>query len=138
VRGFEFSLLPGAWGIARLDPSAAIPEWAASGAFASLSRTADELSIVCPEEAIPEGVRREGGWAMLKLAGPFAFDEVGILSAFLAPLAAAGVSVFAISTFDTDYVLVKAAALDTARKALASAAEGIRPPREGSSEGPKD
>jgi hypothetical protein len=127
----------GQWAIARLPPDAPMPEWAESAVFSCGTRTRDELSIVCPESAVPEGVRREGGWAMLKLAGPFPFTEVGILSAFLAPLAAAGVSVFAISTFDTDYVLVKAAALDRARKALASAAGRGRARREGHSDDPE-
>jgi len=111
----------GQWAIARLPPDAPIPEWAESAVFSCLTRNRDELSIVCAESAVPEGVRREGGWAMLKLAGPFAFDEVGILSAFLAPLAAEGISVFAISTFDTDYVLVRRTDLARALEALESA-----------------
>ena len=114
----------GRWAIARLPPGAPIPEWAQSAVFSCLARTRDELSIVCPESAVPEGVRREGGWAMLKLAGPFAFTEVGILAAFLAPLAAEGVSIFAISTFDTDYVLVPRTDLGRALAALDKASRG--------------
>jgi hypothetical protein len=117
----QFWVEEGQWAIARLPPDAPIPEWAQSAVFSCLTRTRDELSIVCPESAVPEGVRREGGWAMLKLAGPFPFTEVGILSAFLAPLAAAAVSIFAISTFDTDYVLVRRTDLGRAVEALESA-----------------
>lgn len=102
-----FSVEEGSWAIARLGPSDAVPDWAGASTFASVTRTAEELSIVCPESAVPDGVRAERGWAMLKLAGPFPFDATGILESVLAPLARAGVSVFAVSTFDTDYILVK-------------------------------
>jgi len=121
VRGLDFSLLAGSWGIARLDPSAAVPEWASSGAFTSVSRTADELSIVCPEEAIPATCRAERGWAALKLHGPFPFSEIGILASITTPLAAAKVSIFAVSTFDTDYVFVPRANLPGAIAALEAA-----------------
>jgi hypothetical protein len=120
----QFSVEEGQWAIARLPPDAPIPEWAQSAVFSSVTRTRDELSIVCPESAVLEGVRREGGWAMLKLTGPFPFTEVGILSAFLTPLAAQGVSIFAISTFDTDYVLVRRADLGRALEALEGARRG--------------
>ena len=117
----RFSVEEGQWAIARLSSDAPVPEWAESAVFRCVTRTRDELSVVCPESAIPDGVRRERGWAMLKLAGPFPFTEVGILSAFLAPLASAGVGILAISTFDTDYVLVPRKDLGRALEALESA-----------------
>ena len=111
----------GTWAIARLEPGARVPEWAAGTAFSSITRTRDELSIVCPESAVPPEVRAERGWAMIKLAGPFPFDAVGVLEAVLAPLARAKISIFAVSTFDTDYVLVKRADLGRAVAALEGA-----------------
>lgn len=122
----RFSVEEGRWAIARLPPDAPIPEWAESAVFSSHTRTREELSIVCPESAVPDGVRQERGWAMLKLAGPFPFTDVGILSAFLAPLASEGVSILAISTFDTDYVLVRRTDLARALGALESARRGDR------------
>ena len=73
---------------------------------------------MCPEGAVPEGVRHEGGWRVLKLEGPFEFSEVGVLASITAPLADAGVSLFAVSTFDTDYVLVKEEQLGAGAAAL--------------------
>jgi hypothetical protein len=89
----------------------------ASG-FLSITRTEDELSVVCPEEAVPEDARSEDGWRVLRLEGPFEFSEVGVLSSVVGPLAEADVSVFAVSTYDTDYVLVKAKQLEAAVSAL--------------------
>jgi hypothetical protein len=116
-----FTVEPGDWAVARLGPRDAVPPWAASADFSSVTRTADELSIVCPAGAVPESVRCERGWAMLKLAGPFPFEAVGVLSSVLAPLAAARISVFAVSTFDTDYVLMKRGDLGSALGVLEKA-----------------
>lgn len=82
-------------------------------------RASDELSIVCEEERVPDGVRSEKGWVALKLEGPFPFSMTGVLAAFLEPLAQAKIPIFAISTFDTDYVLIKKADLERAVGALA-------------------
>ena len=86
--------------------------------FCSVTRTLDELSVVCLEDIVPEGVRCEKGWRALKLEGPFEFSEVGVLASVAGPLAEAGVSIFAVSTFDTDYVLVKDEQLESAVGAL--------------------
>lgn len=86
--------------------------------FCSVTRTADELSVVCTEGFVPEGVRCEKGWRVLKLEGPFEFSEVGVLASVAAPLAEVGVSIFAVSTFETDYVLVKDEQLEPAVGAL--------------------
>jgi len=121
-----FSLLPGQYALVRFPPAAPVPEWAfAPGGFASVTRTADELSIVCLAALVPAGVRSDSGWCCLKLKGPFAFDQVGILSSFAVPLAQTGVGIFAISTFDTDYILVKESQRELAIRALVSAGHTI-------------
>ncbi len=118
----RFTLLTGEWAIAKLAPDTPVPPWAlAPAAFVSIARTADECSIVAPAPAVPPEVRAERGWAVLRLQGPFAFDQTGILASFAAPLAAANVGIFAVSTFDTDYVLVKTAQLAAALAALRAA-----------------
>ncbi len=76
---------------------------------------------MCEEGRVPEGVRVERGWVALKLEGPFPFSMTGVLTSFLQPLAAAGVPIFAVSTFDTDYVLLKREKLEQARSVLAAA-----------------
>jgi uncharacterized protein len=91
-----------------------IPAWATEASIFSVTRTQDELSVVCPEEVVPEGVSGERGWRALKLEGPFELSTVGILASVAVPLAEAGASVFAVSTFDTDYVLVRGEQLDLA------------------------
>lgn len=122
----SFSVAPGDFAVARLDPAAPIPEWAQSRPFCSVTRTAEELSIVCEDASIPPDVRAERGWTLLQLGGPFPFEQVGVLDAFVRPLAAAGVSVFAIATFDTDYVLVKKDRLADALSALGAAGHEYR------------
>ena len=86
-----------------------------------MTRTKDELSIVCLEGRTPEGAVIERGWIALELQGPFPFSLTGVLASFLQPLAVAQIPIFAISTFDTDYVLIKRAQLDQAVQALQSA-----------------
>lgn len=118
----RFSILPGEWAVARLAPDASSPPWAlAPAAFCAITRTADELSIVAPAAAVPAGIRAEGGWTILRLQGPFAFDQTGILASFAAPLAEAGIGIFATSTFDTDYLLIKTSQMPAAIAALLAA-----------------
>jgi hypothetical protein len=100
--------------ICRLDAGTEIPAWATRAPFFSVTRTHDELSVVCPEDVVPEGISQERGWRALKLEGPFDLAMVGVLSSVASPLAEAGASIFAVSTFDTDYVLVKETQLDLA------------------------
>ena len=115
------TLLPGEYAICQLPPEAIALTVATRSIFLSVTRTADELSVVCRADAAPAASRVEVGWRCLKLAGPFAFDEVGVLASVAAPLAEAEVGIFAISTYNTDYVLVKAAQLDAALAALRGA-----------------
>ena len=123
----KFDSVAGEFAVCRLPPDAPIPAWAGAGAFSSITRTVDELSIVCPAAAVPAGIRAERGWRLLKVAGPLDFGAVGVLASITAPLAAAGISLLAIGTFDTDYVLVRAARFDDALRTLAAA--GHRVPR---------
>ncbi|HEX9074790.1 MAG TPA: ACT domain-containing protein, partial [Anaerolineae bacterium] len=104
--GLTLSIVPGTFAICRLERAASIPEWAHIGFFSTV-RTPDELSIVCKEEIVPEGVLCEKGWYCLKVRGPLDFVLTGILASLAVPLAEAGISIFAISTYDTDYFLVK-------------------------------
>jgi hypothetical protein len=101
------SLLDGLWAVCRLHSESALPAWAEGGSFFSATRTPEELSVVCEEAAVPDGVKAEKGWAALKLHGPVPFEASGILSSLTAPLAEAGIPVFALSTFATDYLFVK-------------------------------
>ncbi len=93
--------------VCRLDVSMPIPGWAINGQFFSITRTDDELSLVCEERLVPPEITCERGWRALMLEGPFDFNQVGILKSILDPLANAQISIFALSTFDTDYVLVR-------------------------------
>jgi hypothetical protein len=121
-------LLPDLFAIYRLDPKASLPAWAIAGSssLVSVTRTANEFSIVCAQENAPEeDVRCERDWRCLMVEGPLDFSLAGVLSALLAPLAEAGVSIFALSTFDTDYLLVRAAQLDLAVETLSAAGHPV-------------
>lgn len=120
------SVLPGTYAICRLDAGTTIPAWALHGDFVSLTCTEDELSVVCAETAVPDGVQCERGWRCLKVEGPLDFALTGILASLAGPLAAAEISLFAISTYDTDYLLVKAGQLAEALAVLAAAGFDIR------------
>jgi uncharacterized protein len=119
------SLLPETLAVCRLAADAPVPAWAWTGEPASVTRTREELSIVCRAGAVPEGVDAEQGWRCLKVEGPLDFALTGILAALASPLAAAGVALFALSTFDTDYLLVKAETLDRAVEALRAAGHRV-------------
>jgi hypothetical protein len=93
--------------ICQLVAGAGVPGWAVGGTFFSVTRTADEPSVVCPEEDVAEDVLQERGWRALELEGPFELSMVGVLSSVAVPLAGVRASIFAVSTFDTDYVLVR-------------------------------
>ena len=114
-------LLPGTFAVCRLGPQEPIPSVLSSCAFWSLTRTPDELSVVAPEGAVPATWQAEKGWRCLKVQGPLDFGLTGILSSLSAPLASAEISIFALSTYDTDYLLVRALDLDQAKSVLAAA-----------------
>ena len=115
----RLTLLPGRFAVCRLDARAPVPTGLGDArGFVSITRTADELSIVCAEAAAPPGAVTEAGWKCLALQGPIPFTATGILSALLAPQAEAKVGIIAVSTYDTDYVLLKEAQLGEAVAAL--------------------
>lgn len=120
-QGLKLITLLGRFAVCQLDAKAGIPSWAVQGEFFSVSRTSDELSIVCSEQNVPADQKVEKGWRSLKVQGPLDFGLTGILSSLAKPLADAGISIFAISTFDTDYLMVKEEHLEKAVSALTQA-----------------
>jgi hypothetical protein len=120
----------GRFAVSKLPPGSAIPAWATAGDVFSVTRTGDELSVVCRQELVPAGTQAEVGWHCLRVAGAMPFTLVGVLASLTGPVAAAGVGVFAVSTFDTDYLLVKEADFPAAVAALRRAGhsvEGVPP-----------
>ncbi len=121
ARVLRLDLLPGRLAVYRLDASAPVPGGAEGGPLFSATRTDAELSIVCSEDHAPAGGRVERGWRCLRVAGPLDLSMTGVLASLAVPLAAKGVSLFALSTFETDYVLVKETQIEAARAALTEA-----------------
>ncbi|HLZ59540.1 MAG TPA: ACT domain-containing protein [Ktedonosporobacter sp.] len=119
------SLFAEAFAICRLKNDVSVPAWAQTGPFFSITHTPDELSVVCLAEPIPADVQADRGWRCFKLHGPFPFSLVGILNSITVPLAQANIGIFALSTFDTDYVLVKEHDLPQAIATLTGAGHTI-------------
>jgi hypothetical protein len=107
--------------VCRLASDAHVPDWAWSEGFTSVTRTEDELSVVCAAEPVPVDIKHTPGWRALKVRGPLDFSLVGILAGLSNILADAGIPIFAISTYDTDYLLVRREQLDAAAEALKAA-----------------
>jgi hypothetical protein len=101
------SVLPDQFAVCRLSPSADIPAWPQNEEFYSITRSRDELSIVCLSKDAPENIRAERDWRALKVRGPLDFSLTGILAAIIDPLSEAKIPIFAISTYDTDYILIR-------------------------------
>ncbi|HEY1204257.1 MAG: ACT domain-containing protein [Bryobacteraceae bacterium] len=125
-QSLTLSLLEGRFAVCRLAPGQEVPAWAAGGTFTSVTRTRDELSVVCSEGVVPAGTKCEGGWRLFQIEGPLDFGLIGIMASVTEPLANAGVSIFALSTFDTDYVMVKDESVEKAIAALAAAGHRVR------------
>jgi hypothetical protein len=128
-------VLPGLFAVCRLSPDADLPQMVldamAGGSvdsFISLTRTSEEISLVLPENLIPEGCQVERGWRCLKLLGLLDFGLVGILAGITKALADAGISLFAVSTYDTDYIMVKEGDLSNSLVALQKSGITIEPP----------
>ena len=123
----EMELLPERLAICRLPPEAPLPSWFAecTGSFCSMTRTNDELSIIADDALVPADVRAERGWRAFMVRGPLDFALTGVMAAISSALAGAGVSLFAVSTYDTDYVLVREGDLTAAHDALAAVAEVV-------------
>ena len=111
--------------ICRLAPEEEIPSWVQNDGLTALVRTPDEFSVVCDERSVPDYIKVEKGWRIFKVQGPLEFSQVGVLAAIAMPLAQAGVSIFAMSTFDTDYILVKESSLVMAINALRNAGHEV-------------
>ena len=124
--GFRLSVLRERFAICRLDHDAPIPGWALTGSFVSVTRTAEELSILAPEADIPDTTKCVRGWNCLKLEGTFDLSSIGILASLTGPLAHEGISVLALSTFETDYLLVKAEDLAHAIRVFGEAGHQVR------------
>lgn len=119
--GLTLTLLPETFTLHRLDPGDEIPLEAFRSPFFAITRTDEELSLVLPSQVEIESDRSETGWVCFKVKGPLAFGLVGVLAGITKALAGAGVPIFALSTFDTDYILVKREQVRAAQEALASA-----------------
>jgi uncharacterized protein len=119
VTSLGVELLPGGYCIAQVPPGHAYPPPA--GRFWSVIRTPDETSIVCESEHRPPDAVVDDGWSLMRLQGPLPLTMTGVLVRLLAPLAEAGVEIYALATFNTDYVLVRTARVDDAVAALTGA-----------------
>ncbi|MBC7241442.1 MAG: ACT domain-containing protein [Anaerolineae bacterium] len=121
----RLTILPGRLAICQLERDAEIPSWVWTGEICSVTRTPHELSIICAEDSVPEGVECEKGWRAISSEGPLGFTLTGLINALAEPLAVAGISIFALSTYFTDYVLVKENELQVAVLALKKAGHEV-------------
>ncbi|HVK60415.1 MAG TPA: ACT domain-containing protein [Bdellovibrionales bacterium] len=117
----KLQVFPGTFSVCKLSSGVALPAWVAKSGFFAITNTSEELSIVCEQSLVPNDVKQETDWHVIKVEGPLDFGLTGILASIANPLAQAKISIFAISTFDTDYILVKATNLEPARIALENA-----------------
>ena len=120
------TLLADALAVCRLSPDEAVPTWALASPFSSVTRTPDELSVVCAAAGVPDDIVASRDWRALRVDGPLDLALVGVLAALTVPLADAGVSVFTVATYDTDWILVRAAQADRACAALEGAGHVVR------------
>ena len=114
----QLRALPDSYAIVRLEPGSELPDWVDAGPFRSVTRTDHEVSVVCCDRDVPEGESAERGWRVLEVRGPLDFSLTGIAASLVVPLARAEIPLFVISTFETDYVLVRGRDLDDAVEAL--------------------
>jgi hypothetical protein len=119
--------LPDLYAIFRLDPDASVPDWVYDSPFWSVTRSDSELSIVCAEEDLPDETRAERGWSALELVGPLDFTLTGVVASLVSPLAEDGVPIFILSTFETDYLLVRENDLTRAVESLRTAGHTVDP-----------
>ena len=130
MTGLRIAILPQRLAVCRLAPDAPLPSWI-GGTFTSVTRTDEELSIICDEDAVPgaiiAGMQAERGWRAMRVIGPIPFEVTGVAAALVSPLAAAGISVFLLATFDTDYLLLKEAVFARALDILRSAGHDMGP-----------
>jgi len=120
------SILPETFAICRLDRNAPVPDWALKGRFFSITRSSEELSIVCPQTNVPAGTTCEKNWRCLKVEGPLDFSLTGVLASLVTPLAEAGIGIFVISTYETDYLMVKQECVERAVRVLRAAGHRVQ------------
>lgn len=118
TKKLKLSILPEKLGICHFAKNSFIPDWAKDISFCSITRTKDELSIVCSQDKIPGGVLAEKDWRAFKLESTLDLFSVGIIASLSAPLAKAGISIFNVSTYETNYILVEEKNLAKAKKSL--------------------
>ncbi len=121
----QLDLFPEAMGICRLEAGRPIPAWSTNTGFFSVTGTPEELSVVCPEASIPEGIVCSRGWRLFRVKGPLDFSETGVLASLAEPLARAGISIFVVSAYDTDMLLVRSGQLDAAVTVLREAGHRV-------------
>ena len=121
----NLTIFPKELAVCRLAAQDDVPDWSWNQEFSSITRTARELSIVCRACDVPRDVKSERGWRALRVAGPLDFSLIGVLAGLAGPLAEAGISIFSISTFDTDYLLVRGHALEQATMVLRGAGHTV-------------
>jgi hypothetical protein len=114
----QLRTLPDSYAIVRLHPGSELPDWVDKGPFRSVTRTDNEVSVVCRDRDVPEGESAERGWRVLEVLGPLDFSLTGVVASLVDPLSRAEIPIFVISTFETDYVLVRSGDLDDAVEAL--------------------
>ena len=125
MRNFRIRLLPDSVYVCRLPADAQVPPCAIASPVFSVTRTAEELSLICREDCVPQHAQTHGPWRIFQLEGPIPFTETGVLAKILNPLADRKIGIFAISTFDTDYILVAVTDVESAASALRSAGHAI-------------
>jgi hypothetical protein len=113
--------LPDSYAVVRLQPGSDLPDWVDKGPFRSVTRTEHEVSVVCRDHDVPEGESVDRGFTVLEVMGPLDFSLTGVIASLVAPLADAGVPIFLISTFESDYVLVRSSDLGRAADVLEDA-----------------
>jgi hypothetical protein len=118
-------MLPDSYAVVRLQPGAELPAWVDKGPFRSITRTDSEVSVVCRDRDVPVGESSEPGWRVLEVIGPLDFSLTGVVASLVGPLAAAAIPIFVISTFETDYLLVRARDLGAAAEALEAAGHPV-------------
>lgn len=120
LKRLKLSILPGKYGICHFDKGDSIPEWAKDTEFCSITRTPNELSIIYPQEKIPGGILVEKDWRVLKVEGPLGFVLTGVVASLSKPLADAGISIFYVSVYETDYLMVENDNLEKVRVILSA------------------
>jgi len=115
----------GSYAICRMSPGDSLPPWVVNGTFFSVTRTPTELSVVCDVASVPSDVKADAPWSALAVRGPLNLNMTGVLPALATPLATAGISIFVVSTFDTDYLLVRSQDTDRAVRVLRAAGHDI-------------